>query len=563
MPGTLRRCALLAAMTVALLVTATAGTASAQTVIGGQLFATGGTVELDVRPAAATFVTELFLRNEDGTRGPTLALNTEVGKHVVIGPFPAGRELVFGIFVRNTGETFVMGPGSRNRDGVAHAAVTPVAVRVFDVGFEDTLGGGDRDYNDNVFRFTGNLAPNQPPVANDRSLTTPEDTPLALALTGTDPEGGPLTFAVATQPTSGTLTGTAPSLTYTPAPNFNGTDSFTFTVTDADGAVDTGTVTITVAPVNDPPVANDQSLTTPEDTPAALTLTGSDIDGDTLTFTAATPAHGTLSGSGASLVYTPAANYNGPDSFTFTVTDGNGAVDTGTVTITVTPVNDPPVANDDARTINENDEVAVAVLANDSDPDGDPLTAALVSSPAHGTATCSATQCVYRPVSNFVGTDTFRYRACDPSGACDEATVTIIVRGIGKPGRLTGGGWLRTGGGKSHHQVHLACTAAGGGTLRINAPAGRFVLEHVDYALCVDDPALRPGGPKAGWEIHRGSGTGRFDGAGGYTIDWTLTDEGEPGRSDGWSVVVRNAAGVVVLSEDGSLGGGNHQAHAR
>jgi Bacterial Ig domain len=550
-------------MTVALVFAAGAGTASAQTGIGGQLFATGGTVELDVRPAAAAFVTELFLQNEDGTRGPTLALNTETGRHVVLGPFPAGRELVFGIFVRNTGQTFLMGPGSRNPDGIPHAAVTQVAERVFDVGFEDFLGGGDRDYNDNVFRFTGNLAPNEPPVADDRSLTTPEDTPLAVMLTGTDPEGEPLTFAVATPPANGTLSGTAPSLTYTPAANFTGTDSFTFTVTDADGAVDTGTITITVTPVNDPPVADDQSLTTPEDTPRALTLTGSDIDGDALTFTAAAPAHGTLSGSGASLVYTPAANFNGTDSFTFVVDDGHGGIDTGTITITVTAVNDPPVANDDARTIDENDEVTVAVLANDSDADGDPLTAELVSPPAHGTATCSATQCVYRPVSNFVGTDTFRYRACDPSGACDEATVTIEVRGIGKPGRLTGGGWLRTDDGKSHHQVHLGCTAAQGGTLRINAPAGRFELEHVDFALCVDDPALDPGGPKAGWEIHRGSGTGSFDGAGGYTIEWTLTDEGEPGRSDGWSIVVRDPAGSVVLSEDGSLDGGNHQAHAR
>jgi hypothetical protein len=341
------------------------------------------------------------------------------------------------------------------------------------VGFEDQLGGGDRDYNDNVFRFTGNLAPNQPPVANDQTLTTAEDTPLAVVLAGSDPEGGPLTFAVATQPANGTLAGTAPSLTYTPSANFTGTDSFTFTVTDADGAVDTGTVTITV-----------------------------------------------------------------------------------------TPVNDPPVANDDARTIDENDEVTIAVLANDSDLDGDALTAALVTGPAHGTATCSPTQCVYRPVSNFVGTDAFSYRACDPSGACDEATVTITVRGIGKPGRLTGGGWLSTDDGKSHHQIHLGCTAAEGGTLRINAPAGRFVLEHVDFALCVDDAALDSSGPRAGWEIHRGSGTGSFNGAGGYTIEWVLTDEGEPGRSDGWSIVVRDAGGAIVLSEDGSLDGGNHQAHA-
>src|ERR1044071_882429 len=96
-----RRCALLATMTVALVFAAGPGTAFAQTGVGGQLFATGGTVELDVQPASAGFVTELFLRNDDGTRGPTLALNTEVGKHVVIGPFPAGREPLFGVFVRH------------------------------------------------------------------------------------------------------------------------------------------------------------------------------------------------------------------------------------------------------------------------------------------------------------------------------------------------------------------------------------------------------------------------------------------------------------------------------
>jgi predicted dehydrogenase len=159
-------------------------------------------------------------------------------------------------------------------------------------------------------------------------------------------------------------------------------------------------------------------------------------------------------------------------------------------------------------------------------------------------------------VSNFVGMDAFSYRACDPSGACDAATVTIEVRGIGKPGWLTGGGWLGTAGGKSHDQVQLGCTAADGGTLRINAPAGPFRLEHVDFALCVDDPGLAPGGPKAGWEIHRRSGTGSFDGASGYTIEWTLTDEGEPGRSDGWSVIVRDPSGMVVLKEASSLDGG-------
>src|SRR4051794_16008069 len=107
-----RRLFLLAAMAAALVLVGGAGTASAQSGVGGQLFATGGTVELDVRSATAGFTSELFLQNEDGSRGPTLALNTDLGRHVEIGPFPAGRELVFGIFVRNTGQTFLMGPGT-------------------------------------------------------------------------------------------------------------------------------------------------------------------------------------------------------------------------------------------------------------------------------------------------------------------------------------------------------------------------------------------------------------------------------------------------------------------
>ena len=472
-PHSGRRLVALAAATAALVLSPSAGTALAQSGVGGQLFATGGIVELDVRPAAAGYTSELFLRNEDGTRGPTVALNTEVGKHVEIGPFPAGRELVFGIFVRDTGQTYVMGPGARNSDGVPHAMVTPVAERVFDVGFEDIRGGGDRDYNDNVFRFTGNLAPNRPPVAEDQSLTTQEDTAGSVVLTGSDPEGKTLAFAVADQPANGTLSGTAPSLTYTPD-----------------------------------------------------------------------------------------ANFYGADSFTFTVDDGEGGTETGKVTIEVTPVNDAPEAADDARTIDENEQVAVTALANDTDVDGDALTAHLVAGASHGTARCAGTQCTYRPLSNFVGMDSFTYRACDPSGACAEAVVTIDVRGIGKSGRLTGGAWLLGDDGKTHHQVRLGCTAAEGGRLTVRGKAGTFELTHADYALCVDDPALSSESPQAGWDTHRGSGTGTYNGTPGYTIEWTLTDAGEPGVADASEIVVRDPNGAVVLSEHGRLGGGNHQAHS-
>jgi Domain of unknown function (DUF4114) len=141
-----------------------AAPARAQGVIGGKLFATGGTVEIVVQPATAVFTTRLFLLHPDRTR-ENISLNTEVGKHVTVGPFAAGQELVFGITFLNSGPTYLMGPASRNPDGIAHAEITETGVRTFLVGFEDVFGGGDRDYDDNVFQFTGNLVPNRPPLA--------------------------------------------------------------------------------------------------------------------------------------------------------------------------------------------------------------------------------------------------------------------------------------------------------------------------------------------------------------------------------------------------------------
>src|SRR5438067_7133515 len=104
-------------------------------------------------------------------------------------------------------------------------------------------------------------------------------------------------------------------MTYTPAANYNGPDSFTFKAND--GTVDSAiaTVAVTVTPVNDAPVATAQSVTTNQDTAKAISLTASDVDGDTLTYAVVTaPAHGTLSGVAPNLTYTPAAGYNGPDS---------------------------------------------------------------------------------------------------------------------------------------------------------------------------------------------------------------------------------------------------------
>ncbi len=187
---------------------------------------------------------------------------------------------------------------------------------------------------------------NNPPTANPQSVSTNEDTAKAITLTGSDPDGNPLTYALVTNPGHGTLSGTAPNLTYTPAANYNGGDSFTFKVNDGTVNSSPATVSLTITAVNDTPVANPQSATTNEDTAKAITLTGSDVDGNPLTYSVTgSPSHGALSGTAPNLTYTPAANYNGADSFTFKVNDGTVDSAPATVSLTVTAVNDAPLAN--------------------------------------------------------------------------------------------------------------------------------------------------------------------------------------------------------------------------
>ena len=193
-------------------------------------------------------------------------------------------------------------------------------------------------------------------------------------------------------------------------------------------------MTITVDPVNDAPDAVDDSDTTDEDTPVTIPVLGNDtdVDGDTLTVTGTTdPSNGSIVDHGdGTITYTPNANFHGTDSFTYTITDGNGGTDTATVTVTVLDVNDPPVADDDTGTTDEDTPVTVPVLGNDSDIDGtlDPASVAVTTNPANGAASDNPDGTItYTPDPDFHGTDTFEYQVCDDDGACDIATVTITV----------------------------------------------------------------------------------------------------------------------------------------
>ncbi|PYK07918.1 MAG: hypothetical protein DME65_15340 [Verrucomicrobia bacterium] len=263
------------------------------------------------------------------------------------------------------------------------------------------------------------------PVANSQSVTTDEDTAKAITLNGSDPNGDALTYTVTSDPSHGTLSGTAPNETYTPNANYNGSDNFTFKVND--GQVDSAdaTVSITVSPVNDAPVANSQSVTTDEDTAKAITLSASDADRNGLIYTITKyPLYGTLSGIAPNLTYTPNANYNGSDSFKFKGNDGTVDSNEAMVSITISPVNDAPVA--DSQSVTTNEDTAKAITLTTSDVDGDTL-AYIIMGPAHGALSGMEPNLTYTPNANYHGPDSFKFKVNDGTIDSNEATVSITV----------------------------------------------------------------------------------------------------------------------------------------
>ncbi|HEV7378088.1 MAG TPA: Calx-beta domain-containing protein [Pyrinomonadaceae bacterium] len=229
-----------------------------------------------------------------------------------------------------------------------------------------------------------------------------------------------------------TGTGSTRTLQINPAANLSGTTTITVTVNGSNSQTMSDTFVLTVNPINDAPVANSQSVTTNEDTPKAITLTGSDVDNGSLSYIIVTgPSHGALSGTAPNVTYTPAANYNGPDSFTFKINDGSADSNVATVSITVNAVNDAPQASNDSYSTNENATLNVpapGVLTNDTDVEGSTLTAVLVSNPAHGTTTLNSNgSFTYVPQAGFSGPDSFTYKANDGSQDSNTATVTINV----------------------------------------------------------------------------------------------------------------------------------------
>jgi type IV pilus assembly protein PilY1 len=307
-------------------------------------------------------------------------------------------------------------------------------IDTFDYTVSDGNGGTD------TATVTVNVtAVNDDPVANDDPASMAEDgLPTTVSVLGndTDAEGDSLSVTGVTQPTNGSVTFTAADVTYTPNADFNGADPFTYTVSDGNGGTDTATVTMNVTAVNDDPVANDDPASMAEDdVPTTIAVLGNDtdVDGDALSVTGVTqPTNGSVAFTAADVTYTPNADFNGADPFTYTIGDGNGSSDTATVNMTVTSVNDDPVAIDDVATTDEDTMVSVTVLTNDSDPvEGDAISISSVATPpANGSTFINGANIEYTPNLNFNGADSFVYEIDDGNGGTATATVNITVNSI-------------------------------------------------------------------------------------------------------------------------------------
>ena len=290
-------------------------------------------------------------------------------------------------------------------------------------------------------------AENRAPGATAQKVNTQANKAVAVTLTGSDPDGDALTYKVVTQPTHGSLSGAAPNLTYTPNKDYSGPDGFTFTVSDGQATSAAATVSVTVSavdkpPVNTAPVANDQVRSTPKGTPLTITLIGSDPEGDALTFAILRQPNkgslGTVEQATGKVLYTPNATATGPDSFTFTVSDGKLTSAPATVTVNLDVVNAAPVA--EAQTVQTDEDTAASITLTATDKDGDALTYSVVtgSGPTNGTLGGTAPNLIYTPNKDFNGSDSFKFKANDGSDDSSPATVNITVNAVNDaPSALT------------------------------------------------------------------------------------------------------------------------------
>jgi hypothetical protein len=275
---------------------------------------------------------------------------------------------------------------------------------------------------------------NAAPMAGDDAARVVAGGSMAVPVLANDndPDGDPLAIIALDAPGHGTVRIEAEQgLRYTPQSGFVGSDSFAYTVSDGRGGLATAAVVVTVTAPNAAPVARPDLAATTAGTAVTIEALANDNDpdGEALTLTGMSlPAHGHLSLTPEQdFVYWPDAGFVGEDGFSYTIRDGEGASATAAVKIVVERRNEAPLAAADSATTASGQPVTLDLLANDNDPDGDPLRLTALTVPAHGRITVAPGQTVtYTPDPGFTGQDGFTYRVSDGT-AVSEAAVAVTV----------------------------------------------------------------------------------------------------------------------------------------
>jgi len=322
----------------------------------------------------------------------------------------------------------------------------------------------------------------QGPTANDDNATTPFNTPVDIAILANDfdPDGGGLNLnsvTIDTPPLHGIAVYNSATgiVTYTPTNGFTGIDTFTYTVCDLDDLLcDSATVTIGVGTEKFPPIANNDSSSTPINTPVDITilLNDTDLDGTidpTTVLITILPSNGNVSVNPTTgvVTYTPNLNFIGTDTFSYKVKDNDGLW-SNVALVTVNVGAPQGKANNDQATTCRNTSITINVVANDSSNFNPPATLTVTQNPSHGTIESidlASGKIKYMPDTGFSGNDSFEYRVCDSTAFCDKATVSVKVNICG-------------GGGSNYPPVALPDNA----TTPINTPV------NIDLAANDSDP---------------------------------------------------------------------------
>jgi VCBS repeat-containing protein len=317
--------------------------------------------------------------------------------------------------------------------------VANVTVQLVDNG--GTARGGQDTSAAQSFSITV-VGVNDAPVPLSLTLSADEDHSISGQLPAVDVDGDPLGFTLFIAPGQGSVNvASNGSFTYTPNLNFFGEDGFAFVVSDGTVTSENfGVVHITINPVNDAPVAVDNTYQAREDTPLVISQrtlgvlgNDTDVDDSQAALTAqliSSTTHGVLAfNPNGTFTYTPAHDFAGNDTFTYRSIDPHGVVSApATVTLVVQNVNDAPVSSNSTLTTNEDTPASAAFQATDID--SPTLTFTVTSGPLHGVVQVVNGNYTYTPQADFSGSDSFSFRASDGQLSSNTATVSIAVTAV-------------------------------------------------------------------------------------------------------------------------------------